>query len=71
MTKLTDPGWVFLISRASGIIAEKGSILSHTAIISRELKKPAVVGVKSAMKILKSGDIVELDGEKGIITILN
>ena len=71
VTRLTDPGWVFLISRAAGIISEKGSILSHTAIISRELKKPAVVGVKNVMKILKNGDIVELDAEKGTITLID
>lgn len=70
VTKMTDPGWVFLIADAKGIIAEKGSLLSHTAIISRELGKPAVVGVKNITKLLKKGDYVRIDGEKGEITIL-
>lgn len=70
VTKMTDPGWVFLIADAKGIIAEKGSLLSHTAIISRELGKPAVVGVCNITKLLKNGDTVRLDGEKGEITIL-
>ena len=68
VTKMTDPGWVYLITRAKGVIAEKGSLLSHTAIISRELKKPAVVGVKNITRILKTGDVVELDATNGKIT---
>ena len=43
VTKMTDPGWVFLLTMAKGIISEKGSLLSHTAIISRELKVPSIV----------------------------
>ena len=45
VTKMTDPGWVFLLAQAKGVISEKGSLLSHTAIISRELGIPAVVGI--------------------------
>ena len=71
VTKSTDPGWVFMIKNAKGIIAEKGSLLSHTAIISRELKIPAVVNVENCTDILKSGDYVDLDANNGIITILN
>lgn len=71
VAKMTDPGWVFLIVGAAGIIAEKGSLLSHTAIISRELGKPAVVGVDNAARLLKSGDIVEIDGVRGKITVIN
>ncbi len=70
ITKSTDPGWVFLIEKCLGIIAEQGSILSHTAIISRELKKPAIVNVKDATKILKTGDLIELDAFNGKIKIL-
>ena len=70
VAKSTDPGWIFLIKNAIGIIAEKGSLLSHTAIISRELKKPAIVNVKDCTKILHDGDRVLLDGETGSITIL-
>lgn len=70
VTKSTDPGWVFLIQNAIGIIAEKGSLLSHTAIISRELHKPAVVNVKDCTKLLHNGDIVELDANCGIIKLV-
>ena len=68
VTQMTDPGWVFLLTQAKGIIAEKGSLLSHTAIISRELGIPAVVGIKHATRQLKTGDYVILDGNSGKIT---
>lgn len=68
VTRMTDPGWVFLIKPALGIIAEKGSMLSHTAIITRELGKPSVVNVKGAARLLKTGDIVELNAYEGTVT---
>ncbi len=70
VTKSTDPGWVFLIRPALGVIAEKGSILSHTAIITRELGKPSLVGVKDAVKLLKTGDTVELDALEGRVRVI-
>lgn len=70
VTKMTDPGWVFLLTQAKGIIAEKGSLLSHTAIISRELGIPAVVGIKNATEVLHTGDQIELDANTGNVTIL-
>ncbi len=68
---ITDPGWVFLIKNAKGIVAQRGSILSHTAIITRELKKPSVVGVSGALSYIKSGDYLEINGDTGIIEIIN
>ena len=70
VTKMTDPGWVFLLATAKGIISEKGSLLSHTAIISRELKIPSIVGVNNLLNTRKSGDIIEMDGTTGIINII-
>lgn len=69
VAKMTDPGWVFLITGAAGVISEKGSLLSHTAIISRELQKPTIVGVKDATEILKDGDFVEMDGGTGKVVV--
>ncbi len=68
--KMTDPGWVFLLSRSAGIISERGSLLSHTAIISRELKKPAVVGVRELFSAVRNGDRVHINGSTGTVTIL-
>lgn len=69
VTRSTDPGWVFMLSTAKGIISERGSLLSHTAIISRELKIPSVVGVDNATKLLNTGDKITLNGKTGKITI--
>ncbi|MBE5936194.1 MAG: phosphoenolpyruvate synthase [Lachnospiraceae bacterium] len=69
VTKMTDPGWVFLLVEAKGIITEKGSLLSHTAIISRELNIPAVVGVENVLNKLKTGDYVTLDGDTGKVSV--
>lgn len=69
ITKMTDPGWVFLITLSKGIVAEKGSLLSHTAIISRELNIPSIVGVKNITSILETGDIIKMNGNTGEIHI--
>lgn len=65
VTTITDPGWVFLLSRAAGIIAERGSLLSHTAIVARELGIPAVVGIANATAMLRPGELVTVDGDRG------
>jgi pyruvate,water dikinase len=66
----TDPGWVPLFASASALLIERGSMLSHSVIVARELGLPAVVGVTGATKRLKTGDVVELDGTTGVIKIL-
>lgn len=71
ITRMTDPGWVFLLTRATGVIAEKGSLLSHTAIIARELGIPAIVNVHQATTLLESGDRVQMDGSSGKIMIID
>lgn len=70
VAEMTDPGWVFLMVAATGLIVEKGSMLSHTAIIGRELGIPTVVGVTDAMARLPVGTQVELNGLTGEIRIL-
>ena len=70
VAKQTDPGWVILFPSVSGLIIEKGSMLSHSAIVAREMGIPAVVGVKQATKIFSDGDRVLLNGAEGSIKIL-
>ncbi len=67
----TDPGWVPLYPSASGLLIERGSILSHSAIVARELGLPAIVGINNITKKLKTGDEVEMDGAKGTVRIVN
>lgn len=67
VTEMTDPGWVFLMMRAGGMIAERGSILSHSAIIGREMNIPTIVGVKDATKLISDSSRVTIDGSTGEI----
>ena len=66
----TDPGWFPYLNMASGLITERGSLLSHSAILARELEKPAVVNIPHIMEELQSGDIVEIDGDLGICSVI-
>lgn len=70
VTHATNVDFVPAMRRASAIVTEEGGILSHAAIISRELRIPCVIGTKVATKIIKDGDRVEIDAGKGIVTIL-
>lgn len=70
VTRMTDPGWVFLMSQAKGLVAEKGSILSHTAIVGRELGLPVIVGVQDVTSKIKTGDRLIIDGSKGSLEII-
>jgi len=63
----TSPSHVPLMRLASAIVTGKGGITSHAAIVSRELGKPCVIAVKNVEKILKTGDMVEVDAKKGIV----
>ena len=66
----TDPGWFPYLNMAEGLITERGSLLSHSAILARELEKPAVVNIPNIMEELQSGDIVEIDGDLGICSVV-
>ncbi len=63
----TNPSLVPAMNKASAIITNTGGITCHAAIVSRELKIPCVIGTKIATKVLKDGDLVEVDANKGIV----
>jgi len=67
VAEMTDPGWVFLMVSAAGLIVEKGSLLSHTAIIGRELGIPTVVGVEGATGLIHNGQLIQVNGQTGEI----
>ena len=67
VSKMTDPGWVFLMSQAIALVTEKGSLLSHTAIVGRELGIPVVVAVQDATQRIKTGERIRVNGSTGII----
>ncbi len=63
----TDPSWVMLFPAAAAILVERGSQLSHAAIVSREMGIPSVVAVRGLTAWLRDGDLVELDGATGVV----
>lgn len=70
ISETTYPALVPAMKLASAIITNVGGLTCHAAIVSRELKIPCVVGTKIATKILRDGDLVEVDADEGIIKIL-
>lgn len=67
VTERTDPGWIMLYPCAAGVVVERGSLLSHSAIVAREMRIPTVVSLAGATRWLKDGDWVEVDGGSGIV----
>ncbi len=67
---MTTPDYVPIMKKAKAIVTDEGGITCHAAIVSRELKIPCVIGTKIATKILKNGDWVEVDANRGIVKIL-
>jgi len=63
----TDPGWIMLFPSAVGLLVERGSLLSHSAIVARELGIPAVIAIPGLLDWLRDGDEVELDGAAGLV----
>ena len=71
VTERTDPGWVPLYPSCAGLLIERGSLLSHSAVVARELGLPTIVGISGGlMTKLKTGMRVRMDGAKGEVKIL-
>ena len=69
VTKQTDPGWGPIFPLISGLVIERGGMLSHGAIIAREFGIPSVVGVKDATRLIAHGSSITVDGDRGIVHI--
>ncbi|HLC98538.1 MAG TPA: PEP-utilizing enzyme [Candidatus Nanoarchaeia archaeon] len=67
VTGMTRPEFLPLMKKAGAVVTDAGGILCHAAIVARELKIPTVIGTEKATKVLKDGDIVEVDANKGIV----
>jgi len=66
----TSPSLMPILIKCGGMITDEGGIMCHAAIVSRELNKPCIIGTKLATRVIKNGDIVEVDADRGRITIL-
>ena len=71
VTGMTRPDYIHLFKTATAVVTDAGGVLSHAAITARELKIPTVIGTEVATKILKDGDLVEVDADKGIVKIID
>ena len=65
VTEMTTPDWVPAMRIASAVVTNSGGKTCHAAIVSRELGVPCIVGTEKATKVLKDGDMVTVDGQKG------
>lgn len=70
VTHRTDPGWIPLYPSASALLVERGGLLSHSAIVAREMGLPTIVSIKGLTKRLKTGMRIRMNGETGLIEIL-
>ena len=71
ISPMTVPNFIDAVKRAIAIVTDEGGTVCHAALIARELKKTCIVGTKNATKILKDGMIIEVDGDMGIVKIIN
>jgi len=67
----TDPSWVTLFPSAAGILVERGSMLSHSAIVAREMGIPCIVALDNLMTQLPDGATVEMNGSTGRLVLLD
>jgi len=68
VARRTDPGWVMIFPAASGLLVERGSMLSHSAIVAREMGLATIVSIPGLTDWLNEGDLVEMNGASGIVT---
>lgn len=68
--RMTNPAWVVLFTKISGLVTDAGGTVSHPAVVSREFGIPAVVGTSDATQKIKTGDRVRVNGSSGIVEIL-
>ncbi|HYF29296.1 MAG TPA: PEP-utilizing enzyme, partial [Candidatus Paceibacterota bacterium] len=64
---MSTPDFLPAMQKAAAFVTDIGGITSHAAIVAREMKKPCIIGTKNATKILKDGDLVEVDADQGIV----
>jgi pyruvate,water dikinase len=69
--RMTNPAWVVLFTKISGLVTEAGGTVSHPAVVAREFGIPAVVGTTNAGERIKTGDRVRVNGNTGVVEILS
>lgn len=69
VSNMTHPDYLLGFKKAKAVVTDEGGISCHAAIVSREMNKPCIIGTKIATRVLKDGDLVEVDANKGIVKI--
>ena len=67
---MIKPDYLSAMKKAVAFVTDEGGITCHAAIVARELNRPCIIGTKIATKVLKDGDEVEVDADKGVVKIL-
>jgi pyruvate,water dikinase len=67
----TDPGWTLLFPAVRGLLVQRGSLLSHSAIVAREMGLPCVVGIAGLLDTVREGETVEMDGTSGVVQLVD
>lgn len=67
---MTRPDYIMGIKKAAAIVTNEGGVTCHAAIVSRELNIPCVIGTKIATEVLRDGDLVEVNGNHGVVTVI-
>ncbi|MFA5154882.1 MAG: PEP-utilizing enzyme [Patescibacteria group bacterium] len=70
VSSATNPDLIAAMEQAAAFVTDTGGIICHAAIVARELKKPCVIGTKVATKVIKDGDLIEVDANQGIVKII-
>lgn len=70
VTETTAPPWTPLFASASAVVTDAGGVLSHCAVVAREYCIPAVVGTGEATALLRDGQVIEVDGDAGVVRIV-
>lgn len=70
LCEATDPGWISVFVLAAGVVTDLGGMLSHGAIVARELGIPAVAGTRTGSRTVRDGQWIRIDGGRGVVEIL-
>jgi len=70
VSSMTTPNMISIMKKSAAFITDEGGITCHAGILSREMKKPCIIATKIATEVLKDGDLVEVDADKGMVRVL-
>jgi len=70
IARIIDSSWTPVFNLISGLVTEVGGMLSHGSVVAREMSIPAIANIKDATKLIRNGQMIEIDGKKGQLTVI-